>query len=275
MTFTDSQHGKKGNEFETIDFDTTDESTNSEIIGNDPKRREVRRRSKTCRRWCRCLNYIILLAMVTCALYFTINKILDKIRRSTDFTNAVYTIRINTGASGPYYDSNDNYWLPDYKIGINDDFVVSVEGNDKNDDASTLTAISDMCPISVAVDTLAGETDANIYCTDRSFTAAGRFEIAIPENNAPYQIDLYFAEIIYNEIGERTFDVLIEDFIVEENYDIIKEAGGNGSNNKATRLTYVIDVDDGYVSIVLKSKVNSAKINGIVIQRTDTLGDRR
>lgn len=274
MTFNDSQQGK-GNEFETINFDTAEESTNAEIVGNDPKRREVRRRSKTCRRWCRCFNYLMLLAMVTCALYFAIAKISDKNRRSTDFTNAVYTIRINAGATGPYYDDNNNYWLPDYKVGINDDFVVSVEGGDDNDEVDGLTTISDMCPITVATDAVATETDANIYCTDRSFTSTGRYEIAVPENNAPYQIDLYFAETIHNEVGERAFDVLIEDFIVEENYDIIHEAGGNGSNNKATRLTYIIDVDDGYVSIVLKSKVNAAKINGIVVQRTDTLGDRR
>ena len=274
MTFTDSQHGKANNEFETINFDTEEDSSKSEIVGNDPKRREVRRRSKTCRRCCKCLNYLFLLAMVTCALYFTIIKVLDKNRKSTDFTNAVYTIRINTGASGPYYDSNNNYWLPDYKIGTNDDFVVSVEGSDNADDeADESTTISDMCPINVAIDAVATETDTNIYCTDRSFTSTGRYEIAVPENNAPYQIDLYFAEIIYNEVGERAFDVLIEDFIVDENYDIVKEAGGR--MNMAVRLRYIIDVDDGYVSIVFKSKVNAAKINGIVVQRTDTLGDRR
>ena len=273
MVFNDSQHGKE-NEFETISFDTTEETSNSEIIGNDPKRRDVRRRSKTCRRCCRWLNFLILLAMVTCVLYITIIKVQERNRRSTDFTDEAYTIRINAGASEPYYDSHNNYWLPDYKIGNNDDFVVSVE--DISNDDKPDTSLSDMCPINVDVtDALATSTDENIYCTDRSFTSTGRYEIAVPQNNAPYQIDLYFAEVMYNEVGERLFDVMIEDLVVVENYDIIEQAGGTGSNNKAIRLTYIIDVEDGYVSIVLKAKVDAAKINGIVVQRTDTLGDRR
>ena len=213
--------------------------------------------------------------MVFCALYFTITKAINKNRGSSDYRNAAYTIRIDAGASSPFYDSNNKYWLPDYKIGMNDDFVVSVEGSNDNDEDETLTMINDMCPISVTIDSVATETDENIYCNDRSFTSTGRYEIAVPENNAPYQIDLYFAEVVYSKVGEREFDVLIEDFIVVENFDIIREAGGDGSNNKATRLTYLIDVEDGYVSIVLKSKVNAAKINGIVVQRSDTLGDRR
>ena len=271
MTFNNSQHGKS-HEFETINFDTTAEASNGEIDGSDPKRREVRRRSKKCRRCCRCLYYLILLAMLTCALYFTITKVLEKNRGPTDFTNAVYTIRINAGASEPYYDDNNNYWLPDSTLGKSDDFVVSVEDNDNDDEHDTLTNMSDLCPISVSTDTVATETDENIYCTDRSFTSTGRYEIAVPENNAPYQVDLYFAEVIYDEAGERVFDVMIEDNVVAEDYDIITEAG---SNNKASHLWYIISVDDGYLSIVLKSKVNAAKINGIVVRRTDTLGDRR
>lgn len=271
MAFTDSQHGKE-NEFETINFDTNEEASNNEIIGNDPKRRELRRRSKRCRRCCRCLNYLILLSMVTGALYYTVTKTLEKRHRSTDYTNEAYTIRINTGASDPYYDSNNFYWLPDYKIGTNDDFVVSVEGDDNDEKLDTLTEISDMCAMSVNIDAVSTETDENIFCTDRSFTSTGRYEIAVPQNNAPYQIDLYFAELMYNEIGERLFDVSIEDFVVVENYDVIEKAGGS---DKATKLTYVIDVDDGYVSIVFKAKLNAAKINGIVVQLTDSLGDRR
>jgi hypothetical protein len=163
--------------------------------------------------------------------------------------------------------------LPDYKIGSSDDFVVSVQGNDDSDtDVDKLTSTSDMCPMSVATDAATSATDDNIYCTDRSFTSTGRYEIKVPENNAPYQIDLYFAELMYNEVGERLFDVLIEDFVVVENYDVFQEAGGS---EKAKKLTYIINVDDGYASIVLKAKVNDAKINGIVVQRTDSLGDRR
>ena len=141
--------------------------------------------------------------MVTCALYFTITKVLKRNRGSTDFINDAYTIRINAGASKPYYDSNNFYWLPDYKIGINDDFVVSVQDTKNNDETDTLTETSDMCPTSVDTEAAGTDTDENIYCTDRSFASTGRYEIAVPQNNAPYQIDLYFAELIYNEVGER------------------------------------------------------------------------
>jgi hypothetical protein len=220
------------------------------------------------------LNYLILLAMVILALYFTVMKIQNKNHESTDYMNEAYTIRINAGASEPYYDSNNFYWLPDYKLGTNDDFVVSVLDHDNDDDPDTLTATRDMCPISVAIDTVADETDENIFCTDRTFTSTGRYEIAVPQNSAPYQIDLYFIETDFDEVGDRLFDVLIEDYVVVENYDIMDEAGGSGNMNKATKLTYTINVDDGYVSIVLKAKINDAKINGIVVQRTDSLGDR-
>jgi Malectin domain len=228
-----------------------DYGSRNEIHGRDPKLGR-----KYCRR---VVFFFVMVTFFTTVIYLSVNFAKS---RNVDYSSPEYTIRINAGASEPYYDAENNYWLPDSEIGNHDDFVVSVADN-------STSLVDDKCPISVEQSETEGE---GIYCTERSFTEEGRYEIAVPKNNAGYQVDLYFAEFDFSEPNQRQFDVYIEDFLVVEDYDIYQEAG---AKDVATRFTYIIDVEDGYLSVVFKSKVESAKVSGIVVQYSDTLGDRR
>ena len=96
----------------------------------------------------------------------------------------------------------------------------------------------------------------------------------IPVENGSYSVSLHFAEIYYGVtgglpeggVGDRIFDVSIENELLEDNMDIYAEVGG------ATPLikNYVIDVTDGVLSIYLSSLeidggVNHPKISGIQV----------
>jgi Malectin domain len=265
-------------EFETIAFDT--DTNAEEIVGYDPKGAHGVERVRGSNRWkrqcCKCILYLLLIVVITVVVTYA-TLITKKKRAKVDYFSEAYTIRINAGATEPYYDSQNRYWLPDQALGNNDDFVVTVEDNHNTTvDEALLTQINDQCPLpNIKLNLLdtKDETDESIYCTDRTFSTTGRYEIAVPENNAPYQIDLYFCEVIYNRVGLRQFDISIENNVVVDNFDIFQDA--KKAMNHAVKVTYIINVDDGYVSIVLKSKHKAAKINGIVVQRSDTLGDRR
>jgi hypothetical protein len=284
LTATPTMNHNNNDEFETINFDDTSAITrsnqnNDEIDGYDPKqqpqslRRHHQHQRYTSR--CKCVSYLFLVCIITISIYFITKRIQqqqqNKNNSNIDFTNELYTIRINTGAMEPYYDNNNHYWLPDSKLGIHDDFVVSVVDKDTTDTTTavdndeTLSEVNDLCPITIY--NSGNETDL-LYCTDRTFdiNTIGRYEIAIPKNHAQYQVTLYFIEYIYDTIGQRQFDIVIEDTIVQTNYDILQHT--NHKQQVATNVTYIIPhVNDGYVSIVLQSsKISKATISGIVVQ---------
>ena len=232
--------------------DLTGHSDDDVIRGRDPKQEKI-----TC---CHMILRVFMMMSVVVAMSLLIVFSMAP-KEIADYSNEEYTIRINAGASQPYYDAENNYWLPDFELGNQDDFVVSAAEN------STSQAIN-MCPLSVSNNATEGR---GLYCTQRSFSDEGRYEIAVPKNFAAYQVDLYFAELDFSREKLRMFDLFVEDFLAVVDYEIFSEAGGQ---YMATRLTYIIDVDDGYLSIVFKSKVGAVKISGIAVSYSDTLGDR-
>jgi Malectin domain len=232
--------------------DFSQRSVDHELRGRDPKQGKV-----TC---CRIVLRLIMVASVLFSFVLMVFFAMSP-KEFVDYSSDEYVIRINAGASQPYCDYDNNYWLPDTELGNHDDFVVSVAEN------STSQKI-DVCPVPVDNNSTEGR---ELYCTQRSFSDEGRYEIAVPENFAAYQVDLYFAELEFPDVNQRQFDIYIENFLAVANYDVVDEAGGQ---NRATRFSYIIEVNDGYLSILFKSKVDSAKISGIVVSRSDTLGDR-
>jgi Malectin domain len=158
-----------------------------------------------------------------------------------------FVVRISTGASEIYRDLNNNEWYPNVEDGTHDDYSVTGEGD-----------TYDKCPTPIAN---AGTYGEGLYCNERFFKTEGRYEIPVPDTGA-YQVILHFADIFYNEEKERVFDVLLEDQVVEENYDIVKEVG---SGFAAIRITRTIDITDGSVSILLRSEKDYAKISGIEV----------
>lgn len=232
--------------------DFSHRSADEELRGHDPKQGKI-----TC---CRIMIRLIMVTSVLLSLVL-LAAFLTSPKEVVEYKDDEFIIRINAGAAKPYYDYDNNFWLSDDTLGSHDYFVVSAAEN------STSQEI-DECPISIDNNATEGR---ELYCTQRSFSGEGRYEIAVPENGAPYQVDLYFAEIDFFSENQRQFDIYIENFLAVADFDVFEEAGGQ---YKATRFTYIIDVDDSFLSIVIKSRIGNAMISGIVVSSSDTFGDR-
>jgi hypothetical protein len=77
-----------------------------------------------------------------------------------------------------------------------------------------------------------------------------------------YDINLYFAEIEYNEQGKRVFDVEVEDKKVIANLDVYREAGFN----KAYKIELKNQkTHDGYLTIRFLDIIGLPAVSGIEI----------
>lgn len=145
-------------------------------------------------------------------------------------------IRINSGSSVSFTDSEGLKWNPDEYY---------INGN--------VNAVSDTVAI-------AKTSDDNLFRSERY----GPLKYEIPLRNGEYSVTLLFADIYpvtAQSAGKRVFDVSIEGATVFEGLDIVQEAGGYS----ALRKTKTITVSDGALSVELKTVIELPKISGIEI----------
>jgi hypothetical protein len=71
--------------------------------------------------------------------------------------------------------------------------------------------------------------------------------------NGTYQVDLYFAEVVYNAAGVRVFDIKIENVVRDAGFDIWSAAGGK---DKPVMRSYSVTVSDGRLDIDLIQQTN-------------------
>jgi len=114
-----------------------------------------------------------------------------------------------------------------------------------------------------------------IYRTERNGSFAYTFTGLMP--SAYHKLDLHFAEIAYTAAGKRRFDVLLNDRLVLNDFDIFQEAGGG---KKAIVKPFSLRSDaTGKITVQFTSVVGLAKINGLslfkqnAITRLDGDGD--
>src|SRR5260370_30943739 len=126
-------------------------------------------------------------------------------------------MRINSG--GPaYVDSAGNSWDADHNYW-------------GGDTISTGTAIT-------------GTTTPVIYQSAR----VGTNGYDIPMPNGSYTVHLKFAELQYSSVGQRVFDISLNDQYVIRNFDILEAAGGK---DRAGYLTCTPTVTYGTFSLLL------------------------
>lgn len=168
------------------------------------------------------------------------------------FAGAVAVARVNAG--GPeYVDPRGNTWLAD-------DFYVNTG---KKFSTNSSIAGTDMAPL---------------YQTERYD------ESPLPElrytffiSNGTYQVRLHFAEIFAGaaSVGNRVFDVLVEDQIVLPSFDIYATAGFLNAHVEE----FTVDVVDGNLAVELVHITENPKISAIevfhagVVETDDTLFD--
>ena len=85
--------------------------------------------------------------------------------------------------------------------------------------------------------------------------------------NGSYDVTLKFAEVFFNNAGQRVFDVDLEGQTVLDDFDIVESAGGK---NIATDRTFNVNVTDGSIDLSFLSSVDKAKVSAIEIKPTLT-----
>jgi hypothetical protein len=105
---------------------------------------------------------------------------------------------------------------------------------------------------------ITGTSDPTLYQTVRY---APTLTYNIPVVNGTYTVTLYFAEIYFNALGQRVFNVSIEGQTVLQNFDIWAVAG----QFAAVQRTFVVTVTDGVLNIVGTASLNNANFSAIQV----------
>ena len=107
-----------------------------------------------------------------------------------------------------------------------------------------------------------------MLATERSGDFTTPWGYSIDVANGTYLVDLFYAEIYHGLVttgdpdDKRQFDVLIEGALVEDDYDIIDDAGAAGA--LATR-SYTVEVTDGALDIEFLKQIDQAKLSGLAV----------
>ncbi|MBL6448147.1 hypothetical protein JMN32_17645 [Fulvivirga sp. 29W222] len=105
-------------------------------------------------------------------------------------------------------------------------------------------------------------TEAPIDIFDRSRVAWNSNMLwNFPVANGNYKVDLFFTESYFNFSGGRVFDILIENQVAFDDFDIFSEVGRNAPLQKTTSS----QVNDGNLTVQLKRELANPMIAGISI----------
>ena len=155
-------------------------------------------------------------------------------------------IRINVGGN-TYTDTFGNQWIADQYF----------------QNGNTLSTGSD----------IANTNEDTIYQSARESKKSNKsFFYNVPIENGVYNLNLHFAEIKWTTAGERIFDVVVEGQLLQDELDVIAQAGSNNTAYQA--LLNDVVVNDGILDIQLApGAVNKSMLSGIEILSGDPAND--
>jgi PKD repeat protein len=158
--------------------------------------------------------------------------------------NSTYTQRVVAGRSTGYTDSTGKVWSADRAYSA---------GNWGNTGGSTYSNSN----------TIAGTPDPDLYRSERYGNF--QYQFTVPDGN--YQVTLKFAEIYWDSVGQRVFNVDIEGMRVMSTVDLNALVGKNTASDR----TFAVTVSDGILNINFQTIQDNAKISAIeVVSGTPT-----
>lgn len=149
---------------------------------------------------------------------------------------------------------------PNYELRINcgdASSTVSYNGDDYDPDIHYLGG-----------DTYSGTPGGlpSLYTTER--WDGDRFlEYEINVDNGHYLVILHFAEIFFDSVGSRIFDINLEEQLMEDNFDMYSENGAN-----PIVKTYELEIVDGQINIDLSSLLADGGTGNPKISAIEVLG---
>lgn len=117
--------------------------------------------------------------------------------------------------------------------------------------------------------TVSGEVDAPLDAVDRErWVNNGNMIYSIPViPDTEYTVILYFAEIAFDQPGQRIFNVLLEDISVLTDFDLFNEADGAGI---VIQRDFTVIPEDSSIDIEFSKLVDNPKVNALEIISTNS-----
>lgn len=122
------------------------------------------------------------------------------------------------------------------------------------------------------LDDIMGTEADTLYVTERILGAGlGTIGYSIPVDSAMYELKLHFAEIFWGldgqggmagGVGSRVFDVMVEDSLILDDYDIFMDAGGAATAVIKIHETMVVD---DTLNLVMTASVDQPKISALEV----------
>ena len=107
---------------------------------------------------------------------------------------------------------------------------------------------------------VAGTPDDPIFQSWRSKS----FSYAIDVAPGTYSVELHFAENLWENAGDRVFDILAEGGIILDNFDVVAAAGGKHAAYTTAPIT--VEVTDGVLNLDFDSEHRNPILSGISIR---------
>ena len=178
-------------------------------------------------------------------------------------------------ASEPPPTSSPSAWTPLYFINAGGASLISGSSNWQEDTQTMPSSYSNQAATFNKTSTVAytgnNNTDAptvlfNSYRWDggtKGNPLTQEMLWKFPAETGWYKVDLYFAESYapHNISGKRVFDIMIEDTIRADNFDIVAEAGFKN----AIKKSYEVYVKDGFIHIYFLHEIQNPLVNGIAV----------
>lgn len=114
--------------------------------------------------------------------------------------------------------------------------------------------------VSTTQDPISNTPDDVLYQSERF--GVQEYNFTVPEDGR-YLVDLHFAEVFLTEVGQRVFDVTIENDLVLNDLDIIAEVG----HDAALVKSFEVEVTDGVLNIEFTKEMDRTKISAIAVSR--------
>ena len=148
-------------------------------------------------------------------------------------------------------------------------------GSEPYTDASGITYQADVfsdyvgdTTSSATTSPISGTTDDPLYQVARMGTT-GTFSRAIPLPNGEYIVKLKFSEFTKDAVGQRVFDISMENQVVLQGLDIFASVGRNAAYDSED---ISVTVTDGVLNIVFDASVGTPTISAIVVSSASDNG---
>jgi hypothetical protein len=105
----------------------------------------------------------------------------------------------------------------------------------------------------------------------QSYRYGENFSYALDVENGSYDVTLQFAEVYYNESGQRVFDVSAENETVVSGLDVQNESG----NDTAYDVTATVTVEDGQLDVAFDGTTENAMVSALVVERVESDSEER